>query len=41
MEKLLADKIAEGMSKSKAVKEIAKEYGISKNELYQKSLEME
>lgn len=41
LEQLLADKIAEGMSKSKAVKEIAKEYGISKNELYQKSLEME
>ncbi|MDO5041082.1 MAG: 16S rRNA (cytidine(1402)-2'-O)-methyltransferase [Peptoniphilus sp.] len=38
---LLRDKINSGMSKSKAVKEIAKERGIPKNELYKASLEVE
>ncbi len=40
LEKLLKDKINSGMSKSKAVKELAKEHGISKNELYKLSLEV-
>ncbi|CDZ74630.1 Ribosomal RNA small subunit methyltransferase I [Peptoniphilus sp. ING2-D1G] len=40
-EELLRRKIDSGISKSSAVKEIAKEYGISKNELYKISLEVE
>ncbi|RVU54115.1 16S rRNA (cytidine(1402)-2'-O)-methyltransferase [Anaerosphaera multitolerans] len=38
---LLREKLKEGMKKSQAVKEISKEYGISKNEVYKISLEVD
>ncbi|KXO14788.1 16S rRNA (cytidine(1402)-2'-O)-methyltransferase [Peptoniphilus sp. GNH] len=40
LDELLKEKLSEGMSKSEAVKILAKEYGISKNDLYKKSLEL-
>lgn len=41
IQKILRDRINSGMKKSQAVKEIAKEYNISKNELYKMSLEVQ
>ena len=40
IESLLREKIEGGMKKSQAVKEISREYGISKNEVYKISLEV-
>lgn len=40
IEKLLREKIDSGMKKSQAVKEIAKEYNIPKNDVYKVSLEV-
>lgn len=40
IQEILRDRINSGMKKSQAVKEIAKEYNISKNELYKMSLEV-
>lgn len=41
IQEILRDRINSGMKKSQAVKEIAKEYNISKNELYKMSLEVQ
>lgn len=40
IEKLLKEKLAQGMKKSQAVKEISQKYNISKNEVYRKSLDL-
>lgn len=41
IQEILRDRINSGMKKSQAVKEVAKEYNISKNELYKMSLEVQ
>lgn len=41
IQEILRDRINSGIKKSQAVKEIAKEYNISKNELYKMSLEVQ
>lgn len=41
IQEILRDRINSGIKKSQAVKEVAKEYNISKNELYKMSLEVQ
>ena len=41
IQEILRDRINSGMKKSQAVKKVAKEYNISKNELYKMSLEVQ